>query len=231
MSIELELSNIYSSITVPQNIDATSLAQRINQFVREKIQITPNYLSQCPRWAEEKETFTQEHPELIAAAQEQNMPLDLFVAEKLEEMLEIATCSQALQQGRSLTVADIALAAHKYQSANCVGMSALGFFYPHADHLIEMFSIRNKNNHKNKTHTFLVIDRDQASIPEDHLHWGENATVCDPWMNSAFKAAEIPNKLFKFARQTYDESSRRWITHVDPFDPGTDELTIFNPLT
>lgn len=204
--------------------DTLQLAREINHYVRGIIRIIPNYLSQCPdEWNREKSLFNWEA---------EGVTPEEFITSNL---WKFAFIKEAMKEDRAMTIRDLAKNAIEYGIGNCVVMSALGFQYAqNKGHLIEMFSIESDTGN----HTFLVLDRDPASRPDDYLNWGKRAIICDPWIDQpvpdylnkgdAYPASEIRNRLKVFEEQTYNEKTDTFYTRLRPFNPASQRLDLYS---
>lgn len=69
-------------------------------------------------------------------------------------------------------------------------------------------------------HCFLVMGRQTNSNPNDPATWGEDAYICDPWVengNNVYKASQYKENL-KNHYCTYDHVTHRWVNHIEDFD-------------
>lgn len=95
--------------------------------------------------------------------------------------------------------------AKKYGLGNCDELSllALDYFltqYDGDDISAEMYEIHNGD------HQFLVIGRKKNSDPHNPLDWGDQAVICDPWLNMVYKASDYLTYLKSYR---YDRINKK----------------------
>jgi hypothetical protein len=82
-----------------------------------------------------------------------------------------------------------AATARALRFANCEGRAALAYVYLAKMGIrpLEMMSVGDD-------HTFLVLGRNAGAIG-DHASWNNDAVICDPWAEAAYKAPALATRL------------------------------------
>lgn len=113
----------------------------------------------------------------------------------------------------------------KHKIGNCFPMSVVGLL--HGEDLLKLLSEEVDESTlpsiemfyiKNGDHVFIVIGRDNSSVPNNHLTWGSNAVVCDVWTGGCYPASEIQKNLYTYDRATSLAIQHEHYTVVSLFD-------------
>jgi hypothetical protein len=113
----------------------------------------------------------------------------------------------------------------KFSIGNCHELASMALYYMvlnHPEINSEVYEISGGD------HVFLVIGRIEDSDPKSPETWGDNAYICDPWLNSVYPAIEFKEKTINF----YQLQGRygEYENCTEPFNPSVHQLTPYPNL-
>jgi hypothetical protein len=102
--------------------------------------------------------------------------------------------------GSTTTREDIeitAQAAANTRRGNCDEMSSIAFLWLATTSIRPIDLLETHVNSQGDQHQFVVIGRPGTADLNDPEGWTRDAVVCDPWLNEAFPAADLPDRLIQ----------------------------------
>jgi hypothetical protein len=80
---------------------------------------------------------------------------------------------------------------------NCDEMSSIAFLWLASTSVRPVELLETGENGNGDKHQFVVIGRPGTADLQDPDVWTKDAVICDPWLDDAYKAAELPDRLLK----------------------------------